>query len=205
MFIVEEPIKFSDEIQELMNRNAGIVREETKLKIGLKRILELKNEFYSRDNTVSVINGSSNKKNDIPVGKNPYDIEVNPSTNKIYVANHDDGTVSVINGKNNTKIGKDIPVGKGPSYIAINPSTNKIYVTNSLSNTVSVIDGYKNNRIYDIRVGFDPTVMSINSDMNIIYVVNSGSNTVSVVDGSADKVAAGITFNIKPAWRYLVS
>jgi succinate dehydrogenase/fumarate reductase flavoprotein subunit len=50
MFITREPIKFSDEIQELMNQNARIVREERRLKHGLKRILELKNEFYSKDN-----------------------------------------------------------------------------------------------------------------------------------------------------------
>jgi len=64
-------------------------------------------------NTVSTINGSSDKKvsNDIPVGKNPYDIEVSP-TDKIYVANHDNGTVSVINGRNNTELGKDIPEEK---------------------------------------------------------------------------------------------
>ncbi|MGA9153247.1 MAG: hypothetical protein WBZ36_21930, partial [Candidatus Nitrosopolaris sp.] len=31
-------------------RYAGIVRDETKLKNGLKRILELKNKFYSKDN-----------------------------------------------------------------------------------------------------------------------------------------------------------
>lgn len=30
-------------------------------------------------------------------------------------------------------------------------------------------------------------------------MVNSGSNTISVIDGSADKVAAGVIFNIKPA------
>jgi len=50
MFIVKEPVKFRDEIQELMKQNAGIVREEAKLKNGLKRILELKNRFYSKDN-----------------------------------------------------------------------------------------------------------------------------------------------------------
>ena len=33
-----------------MKQNAGIIREETKLQNGLKRILELKNEFYSKDN-----------------------------------------------------------------------------------------------------------------------------------------------------------
>ena len=56
MFIVKEPLKFSDEIQDLMKQNAGIVREETKLKNGLKRILELKNEFYSKDNILKEFN-----------------------------------------------------------------------------------------------------------------------------------------------------
>jgi succinate dehydrogenase / fumarate reductase flavoprotein subunit len=50
IFIVKEPLKFRNEIQELMMQNAGIIREETKLRNGLKRILELKNEFYSKDN-----------------------------------------------------------------------------------------------------------------------------------------------------------
>ena len=49
IFTVKEPIKFRNEIQELMNQNAGIVREQAKLQNGLKRILELKNEFYSKD------------------------------------------------------------------------------------------------------------------------------------------------------------
>ena len=52
IFIVKEPIKFRNEIQELMKQNAGIIREETKLQNGLERILELKNEFYSKDNTI---------------------------------------------------------------------------------------------------------------------------------------------------------
>ncbi len=49
-FVVKESITFRNEIQELMKQNAGIIREETKLQNGLKRILELKNEFYSKDN-----------------------------------------------------------------------------------------------------------------------------------------------------------
>jgi succinate dehydrogenase/fumarate reductase flavoprotein subunit len=35
-----------------MNHNAGIIREETRLQNGLKRILELKKEFYSKDNVL---------------------------------------------------------------------------------------------------------------------------------------------------------
>ena len=48
IFEVKEPAKFRNEIQELMKQNAGIIRDETKLKNGLKRILELKKEFYSK-------------------------------------------------------------------------------------------------------------------------------------------------------------
>lgn len=54
IFVVKEPIKFRNEIQELMKQNAGIIRNETKLQDGLKRILELKNDFYSKDNIMEV-------------------------------------------------------------------------------------------------------------------------------------------------------
>jgi succinate dehydrogenase / fumarate reductase flavoprotein subunit len=49
IFLVKEPIRFRNEIQELMKQNQGIIREEIKLQDGLKRILELKNEFYSKE------------------------------------------------------------------------------------------------------------------------------------------------------------
>jgi succinate dehydrogenase / fumarate reductase, flavoprotein subunit len=52
IFIVKEPIKFRNEIQELMKQNAGIIREPTKLQFGLKRILELNSEFYSKDSII---------------------------------------------------------------------------------------------------------------------------------------------------------
>jgi len=56
MFIFKEPLKFGDEIQDLMTQYAGIVRDETKLKTGLKGILELKNKFYSKDNILKESN-----------------------------------------------------------------------------------------------------------------------------------------------------
>jgi succinate dehydrogenase/fumarate reductase flavoprotein subunit len=49
IFVVREPLKFRNEIQELMNQNAGIIRVEKKLKNGLERILELKKKFYSKE------------------------------------------------------------------------------------------------------------------------------------------------------------
>jgi succinate dehydrogenase / fumarate reductase, flavoprotein subunit len=65
IFIFKEPIKFLIEIQGLMNHDAGIVRDETMLQHGLKRILELKEEFYSKDNSLKEfkIDDDSNSEN----------------------------------------------------------------------------------------------------------------------------------------------
>ena len=66
IFVVKEPIKFRDEIQELMEQNAGIIREQTKLQNGLKRILELKNEFYfNKDNIIKEFKIDNNNSENI--------------------------------------------------------------------------------------------------------------------------------------------
>jgi succinate dehydrogenase / fumarate reductase, flavoprotein subunit len=68
IFIIEGPIKFRDELQKVMMQNAGIVREQTMLQDGLKRILELKNEFYSNKHGInlkesSIAGGNDNIEN----------------------------------------------------------------------------------------------------------------------------------------------
>ncbi|MFL6331550.1 MAG: FAD-binding protein [Nitrososphaeraceae archaeon] len=67
IFVVKEPIKFRNDIQELMKQNAGIIREETRLQNGLKRILELKNGFYSKDNIMEVLKIDDNNSENIVI------------------------------------------------------------------------------------------------------------------------------------------
>src|ERR671922_1648598 len=67
IFVIKEPINFRNDIQELMKQNAGIIREETKLQNGLKRILELKNEFYSKDNIIEVFKIDDNNSENIVI------------------------------------------------------------------------------------------------------------------------------------------
>ncbi|MFL6377974.1 MAG: FAD-binding protein [Nitrososphaeraceae archaeon] len=68
IFVIEEPMKFRNELQKLMMQNAGIVREQTRLQDGLKRILELKNEFYYNKHNInlkesSIADGNDNIEN----------------------------------------------------------------------------------------------------------------------------------------------
>src|SRR3989339_812029 len=119
----------------------------------------------------------------ISVGSYPYGVGVNSSTNRIYVANHDSNTVSVIDGATNTVI-STISVGSKPYGVGVNSSTNRIYVPNSSSNTISVIEGATNTVISTISVGSEPLGVGVNSSTNRIYVANHHSDTVSVIDDS---------------------
>ena len=115
----------------------------------------------------------------ITVGGRPVAIGVAPG--RVYVVDSGDEAVSVINAKNNTRIGKDIKVGNEPGAIAVAPG--KIYVANSGSNTVSVIDETNNTKIgKDIQVGKYPTAIAFDVGTNTIYVANTDDSTVSVIN-----------------------
>jgi YVTN family beta-propeller protein len=144
------------------------------------------------DNTVSVINGSTDTvSKTIPVGSHPLGIAVNPDTNMIYATNYLDNTVSVIDGATNT-VTSVIPVGGYPQGIAVNPVTDRIYVAGS--DNVSVIDGTTNGVIDTVPggAGLSPTDVGVNTATNEIYVTNWGSDLVTVISGATNTVLATI-------------
>jgi YVTN family beta-propeller protein len=133
----------------------------------------------------------------IPVGNGPWGIGVNVKTNRIYVANQDGDTVSVINGATNTVI-HTIPVGNGPACVGVNPDTNRIYVANFISDNVSVIDGATDTVIQTIPVGDDPNGVGVNPATNRIYVANYLDDTVSVVNGATNTVLTTVNVGDRP-------
>lgn len=134
------------------------------------------------DNTISIINGTTNKViGEISVGNIHQAIAVNYANNVVYVTNSENNTISVINGTTN-KVIDTIKVGNYPVGIDVNPNTDMIYVVNQGSDTVSVINGTTNKVIDSILVGNTPRDVSINIKNNTIYVANEGDNTVSIIN-----------------------
>jgi YVTN family beta-propeller protein len=133
-------------------------------------------------------------------------------TNKIYVANLDGNTVSVIDGATNTTA--TVNVGEFPNEVAVNPVTNKIYVSNLCgidsschsSGTVTVIDG-ATNKPATVNVGYYPYGLAVNSVTNKIYVANrtcwvapcTHSGTVTVIDGATNSTAS-VNVGVFPDW-----
>jgi succinate dehydrogenase / fumarate reductase, flavoprotein subunit len=52
LFAVKQPLRICSQIQQVMHENAGIIREASKLRKGIKKISELENTFYSKNNVL---------------------------------------------------------------------------------------------------------------------------------------------------------
>ena len=126
----------------------------------------------------------------IQVGLPPRAVDVNPTTNRIYVLQGDrpgmtlPGTVSVIDGATNT-VTATVPVGVSACQLAVDPVTDRIYVTNEGEQFVTVIDGATNNTT-TINVGYNACELAINTKTNKIYVPTE-NNTVTVIDGATSE------------------
>ena len=92
-------------------------------------------------------------------------------------------TVSVIDGRTNTVVGKPIPVGHGPAFVAVDPKMQKVYVASN-DRTVSVIDVKTNEVVGNpIPVGRGLEGLAVNTNTHTVYVTTLFPNSIYVIDG----------------------
>jgi YVTN family beta-propeller protein len=201
----EEQLRYEQEKQRAEHEKQRAEQERKKKNLALKiaissvpitilsviLILYFLNMYYHPTPAPVTVPGISGV---IPVGADPFAVSVNPSTNTVYVANSDDGTVSVINGKTNNVI-DTITVGQNPRDVSVNPSTNTVYVANSDDGTVSVINGKTNTVTANITVGQYPRAVSVNPSTNTVYVADL---FVYAINGKTNTVTANITVGHDP-------
>jgi len=169
------------------------------------------NNGNGQGTTMSVIDGNTDTvTTTVTVGNYPVSVAVDPVRNKIYVANYcgdyqfgcnahpAPGTVSVVDGRNNT-VTHTVTVGYGPLIVVVNNVTNKIYTSNSCGNTpnctlgsgddtnttgtVTQIDG-TTLATQSVNTGLGQAAMSFNAVANKVYVTNNTDNTLSIIDGT---------------------
>jgi YVTN family beta-propeller protein len=121
------------------------------------------------------------------VGRQPTHIGVNIPTNKVYVDNVLDNTVSVID-LNIGQVTATVPLASQPAGLAVNQAINRYYV--SIQGGLAVYDGADNSLMTTIAVSGTPSVIAINPDTKRIYVQDSADNEVHVIDGVSNQVIA---------------
>src|SRR5258708_26062484 len=127
----------------------------------------------------------------IAVGRYPRSVVVNPVTNRVYVTNNGDTTVSVIDGSTN-KVVATVTVGLSPNGIDVDLETNTVYVANYNANSPSVIDGATNTVKATIMALFQrssyPWGVTVNSSTHKIFVSNSIGSKVAIIDGTKNSL-----------------
>jgi YVTN family beta-propeller protein len=119
----------------------------------------------------------------VPVGAFPGGVAVNPAGTLVYVANQDDGTVSVIRTSDNTVVGGPIPVGVQPWGVAVSADNSLVYV--GLGNgAVAVIEANNGNNVSQIPNvgGLLNGILAVGSRL---YVSDATAGQVVVLQGTS--------------------
>ncbi|MDO8457297.1 MAG: cytochrome D1 domain-containing protein [Burkholderiaceae bacterium] len=143
------------------------------------------------------------------------------ASGKVYVADEEANTISVIDTASFRKIGS-IPVGQGPHNVQVAPDGKLVWVTNNGepgkadekpvhpgmspsahgamtgAGAVWAIDTASNAVIAKVPVGMHPAHVVLTPDGSYAYVTNGGENTVSVVDTATQRVVETIPVGAYP-------
>lgn len=130
-------------------------------------------------------------------------VAVHPNGTRLYVANHADDTVFVLDASNHAVIAT-VPTFK-PYALAVHPTGAFLYVTNAgdedpigRGTTVSVIDPATNEVIGTVSVGVFPIGVAVHPDGSRAYVTNGTSDTVSVIDTSTNTAIRTVAVGRRP-------
>lgn len=127
---------------------------------------------------------------------NRFRLGVNPTTKRIFVADEDRATVSIVDSETNSIVATVYTPGI-VAGIAVDPRTNRAYVPKK-NGDVFVIDGATAEIIDAVPTGATPDGIAVDPATNRIYVASRESGKVSVIDGATRTVAGSVGTNGAP-------
>lgn len=123
------------------------------------------------------------------IGTSSFAVALNSTTQKAYIGNFNDNTVSVVNVATGDSATIATGSTSGPFSVAANPVTNLVYVLNR-EESVTVIDGSTDSIIATLPIisfsGHGAIYLAVDSVHNKIYVANS-YRYVTVIDGATNQ------------------
>ncbi len=116
----------------------------------------------------------------IPVGDHPCDMAQSPDGNRLFVANANNNTVSVIDLRSlkvtetiSSALTPGAPNGSTPNAVAVSPDGNRLYIANADNNYVAVMDismpGSARSLGF-VPTAWYPTCVRVSADAKTLYV-----------------------------------
>ncbi len=117
------------------------------------------------------------------VGNGPWGEAYDPANGEIFVADIDDGQVTVVNDSTGAVLAS-VPVGSRPHGVAYDPADGNVYVTNydpGGPGSVSVLNATNDTVVATIPVGLDPLEVAYDPLHGEIFSTNFLSSSLSVI------------------------
>ena len=145
-----------------------------------------------RENAVAIFNPATNYISRVHVGAGAVALAINSVTNRIYVANSQGGSITVLDGTTDS-VFATLDVGANPYVVAVNSVANKIYVSNTFSEVVTIIDGATNS-MTKLKAG-SADAIAIDPNLGKVYLLGYEDMNLTVLDDKpsiAGKLKVGI-------------
>lgn len=134
---------------------------------------------------LAIVDETSGSVTNIPTGSTPCAVALNPVTDRIYVVNHEEDTVTVVAAKEG-KVLATVKVGEKPQGIAIDAKANRIYVSNVHGDSISVIDGAQNTVTNTPRAPHNPYALAVSEGKTRVYAVPQHEAPFAVTNTKAE-------------------
>ena len=154
--------------------------------------------YYSdqANNAVVVVSSSFAVTTSIPVGARPQGMALDPSGTRLYVANADGDSVSVISTATNTVIQTvSLAASSAPIAVVVDPTGTNWYVAESGRNHVEGFSVATNAAVLDVAVGNTPTGIDVDA-AGRLYVPNQFDNNVTVIQPGATPSTHNIAIGV---------
>jgi YVTN family beta-propeller protein len=133
----------------------------------------------------------------VPVGVRPFALDVTPDGKRVYVPNHDSGSITVIDTATDDVV-DTIKVAPNPHWVDISTDGKTLYAANHESNLVSVIDTATDKVLKTIPVGQSPHSILKHPAKPLLFNVNYDSSSMSVIDTNTNTVIKTIPTGSHP-------
>jgi YVTN family beta-propeller protein len=125
----------------------------------------------------------------VEVGSGPTAVVNNSANQRLYVANSDSRSVSVLDAVTNDTV-TTINLSSRPTGIAVNPRSNRLYVTNAEA-VLTIIDTVSNEVVGSVELSSRANGITVNHRTDRVYVTGT-EPVVWVVDGRANAIVATV-------------
>lgn len=130
--------------------------------------------------TVAVLTRDGAPLATLQVGPSPSGMATDPAGTRLYVANREGDTLSVIDLRTLGTVAT-VPVGHAPFGVTVQGG--RVFVANVQSGDVSVLDAATLQELRRLKVGEFPYAVAVTPDGARVLVTNQHSGTLSVFDG----------------------